>query len=194
MKIVETSMMQESFLLSFQQMVGRRLSHFCFENGYVTHLGNSKINIFCQELILDLGSSQAMLINDHFETQFLSQLHVIRAFIREDPIKNYKSIFSIDHMEGKINEIEIWGIKDESQDWDAQRIKAYKKKGLIHENCTEVEHLVSTQHIVHIKLENGYAVTIRSDSRNEMEVQVCSENEIPKVFTNNQYHLWETFN
>lgn len=193
MKIRESSMMSELSFQSFENMIGKVVSSICFEYGYVTNIGESRVVLFSQELVLSFEKTEAVMFNDYQESEFLSQLHVIHSFFRESGPRPYNSIFYDERLVSAIKEIQVWGLKDDRQDWDIDRIDAYMERGLISAPQNEMDHLVSSQHVIHISLENSFALTVRSDSRNCVEIQVHNGYDFKSLIKRTNMYLWKTF-
>jgi len=148
------------------KVLGNEIKRCSFPNGAVFRAEKEHLQVSTQELVLSLSDCDLHLMNHYQETTYYTGLHNLIVF--EKPIANrlYPTRLEDEAFSAKIVKVELWGIVNQEETWDKDKIVLYRKRQMIPEGITEVEQWVKMQHILRLVLENGNYIVLTSFDHN----------------------------
>jgi hypothetical protein len=191
MDIVEKSVISKTSIDALTKAIGNSIKYLGFEYNMGLHSSPDMIVAYSQNVIVNFGDTEIEFYNHYHDGPYLTPTHELHCFQRNVGNRPMRFMYSDHRIMEKIVNIEIWGQKDEPHFWDYDKIELYKRKGVIASDVNQVNHLISSQHILKITLQNDVKIITYSENKNSLSTEVFFNKEaLPNLIQGN--HLWFT--
>lgn len=194
MKVKKPSQFTDNTNQSLIKCLGNRLNNICFEYGYVTNIFKSRFVIYFQQASLQFKEFEVVILNDFHEISPGSEYHILHALERVKGPRSYNSLVHVDWLVSEVSIIEVWGNKHESDILDCERIRLNESDSFIIDSINaKGNQCMNTEHIINIILENGNSLIFKSESKNEIQLNLINAENQTNNWLNSEFNLWRRF-